>query len=159
MIHLDDIHIFGDVDAIVEYSDGRPTELHQGKNAILRTGRAALAAVLTSNVGDTFGQYVNRMIFGTNGTAGGVPKYVTDDRSGLFGLTVLSKPVVASVDPNSATTAIFTSVVAYGDANSLTLNEMALQMANGDLYSMRTFPDLNKTSTMQITFNWRINFV
>ena len=39
------------------------------------------------------------------------------------------------------------------------LNEMALQMANGQLYSMTTFPDLNKTEDMQITFNWRLNFI
>jgi hypothetical protein len=39
------------------------------------------------------------------------------------------------------------------------LNEMALQMANGDLYSMVSFPDLTKTSEMSIIWNWTLSFI
>jgi hypothetical protein len=53
----------------------------------------------------------------------------------------------------------FTSVIAFDDANGHNLNEMALRMYNGDLYSMATFPDLGKTSNMQITCNWRITML
>jgi hypothetical protein len=36
---------------------------------------------------------------------------------------------------------------------------MALVMNDGSLYSMATFGDIVKTNTMQITFNWRINYI
>ena len=49
--------------------------------------------------------------------------------------------------------------VTYTDANGSTLNEMALVMNDGSLYSMATFGDIVKTNTMQITFNWRINYI
>jgi len=54
---------------------------------------------------------------------------------------------------------VFTSVLDYDEANGFQINEMALQMNNGDLYSMSTFADLNKTSSMQITWNWKLSFV
>jgi hypothetical protein len=71
----------------------------------------------------------------------------------------LVKPVLASVDPTVLTQVIFTSVITFEEAIGITLNEMALQMANGELYSMTTFPDLGKTEEMQLVFNWRINFI
>jgi len=71
---------------------------------------------------------------------------------------VASKPIVASIDPTITSQVTFTSVLSFDDANT-TLNEIALRMNNEDLYSMATFPDLNKTNSVQITFNWRISFV
>ena len=53
----------------------------------------------------------------------------------------------------------FTAVVAKTDPYVGVMNEMALQMANGDLYSMVTFPDLTKTSLMQLTWSWDISFL
>jgi hypothetical protein len=67
--------------------------------------------------------------------------------------------VLANIDNSIPTQAIFTSVIKFDEAVGVTLNEMALQMANSELYSMTTFPDLNKTADMQITFNWRLNFI
>jgi len=66
---------------------------------------------------------------------------------------------LANSDTSVTAQVIFTSVILFSEGVGLTLNEMALQMANGDLFSMTTFPDLNKTSDMQITFNWRLNFI
>lgn len=148
---------FGDVDIWVD--EGVGVRRLAYANTILKTGRVALAKLISRSFKDVPNFYVNRMIFGDNGTAGGVPKFVNEDRQGLFGLTVVSKPVVASIDPAVPTQAVFTSVVAFGEANSVALNEMALQMANGDLYSMLTFPDLNKTSGMEVVVNWRISYV
>jgi hypothetical protein len=99
------------------------------------------------------------MIFGDGGTTAGVKKFVNTNRNGLFGVTRLTKPVTALVDDLNPNQAIFTSVITFDEVNSTTLNEMALQMQSNDLYSMITFPDLNKTSEMQITWNWRLNFV
>lgn len=148
----------GYVQAVIEYKSGE-IETIEFPNTVLTTGRQALAAGLAHDIGDQFNFYITRMLFGDGGTSGGATKYVNASRSGLFGVTRASKPVIATVDPNITTQVIFTSVIPYDEANGFALNEMALKMANDDLYSMVTFPDLNKTSQMQITWNWRLSFV
>ena len=55
---------------------------------------------------------------------------------------------------------VFTSVLPVNlGIEPVALSEMALVMASGDLYSMVTFQDLTKTSAMQITYNWRLQYV
>ena len=152
------IKTHGYVTAKIDYKDGRK-ETIEFKNTILRKGREALAKSLANDLGDTYQFYVNRMLFGDGGTAGGVVKYVDSQRNGLFGITRASKSIIAQVDPNIPSQVVFTAVLSFNDANGYALNEMALQMSNGDLYSMVTFLDLNKTDQMQITWNWRISFV
>lgn len=154
----DGLKTLGHVQAVIEYKSGE-IETLEFPNTVLTAGRQALAAGLAHEIGDQFNFYVTRMLFGSDGTAGGVTKYVNASRDGLFGATVASKPVIATVDPNITTQVIFTSVLAYDDAVDTVLNEMALYMANTKLYSMVTFPDLTKTSQMQITWNWRLSFV
>lgn len=148
----------GDVEIIAEWRDGRK-EILDVRNTILLAGRRALAQALANAIGDSFQFYVTRMIFGDGGTQSGVKKFVNANREGLFGVTRLSKPALANIDNSVPAQVIFTSVIKFDEAVGLTLNEMALQMANGNLYSMTTFPDLNKTEDMQITFNWRLNFI
>jgi len=148
----------GDVDLIIDYKNGKQ-ETKYVRNTILRAGRRALAKALANQIGAEFDFYITRMLFGDGGTSDGVKKYVNADRNGLFGVTRLSKPVMATIDPTIPTQAIFTSVITFDEGVGVVLSEMALQMATGDLYSMTTFPDLTKTEEMQITFNWRLNFV
>ena len=155
---VDSIRLTGDVERIIDYKDGR-REVLEFHNTVLRNGRIALAKTLANKIGTSFTYYVSRMLFGDGGTTNGVKKYVNYDRSGLFGTTRLSKPVIATIDPNLPTQVIFTSVITFDDIVGVVINEMALQMSNGDLYSMTTFPDLTKTAEMQITWNWRLNFV
>jgi len=128
-------------------------------NNLLKTGREALAASLANEIGDSYDYFISRMIFGDGGTSDGVPKYVNTERTGLFGLTRASKAVISTIDPNLKSQVVFTSILDFDDANDVTLNEMALQMNNGKIYSMATFADLNKTSSIQITWNWRISFI
>lgn len=128
-------------------------------NTVLRTGREALAASLANNVESIYDYYISRMLFGDGGTSDGVPKFINSERNGLYGLTRAIKPIIATIDPNMRSQVTFTSVLDFDDANGYTLNEMALQMNNGDFYSMATFPDLNKTSSIQITWNWTISFI
>jgi hypothetical protein len=156
---IETVKPIGDIEMIIEYNDGRPKEVRTMKNTVLKAGRIALAKSLANDVGNTYDFYVARMLFGNGGTAGGVPKYVDEGRNGLFGLTVLSKPILSSIDPNQTTQVIFTSVIAFNEVNNVAINEMALQMNNGQLYSMRTFPDLTKTDHIQVTWNWKLNFV
>jgi len=148
----------GDVEIIVRYKDGRE-ERFEFHNTVLKTGCEALAASLANEIGDTYDFFICRMLFGNNGTTGGVPKYVNADRSGLFGPTILTKPVVSNIDAQIPSQVVFTSVIDFDEVNGFVLNEIALQMSNNDLYSMATFADLNKTSLMQITWNWRLSFV
>ena len=148
----------GDVQALITFKDGG-SETIEFRNTILRKGREALALSLANRIGNDFDFFVNRMLFGSGGAISGVPKVVPTERNGLFGSTVASKPVVANIDPNNGSQVIFTSVVSYGEGNGQTLNEMALQLHNGDLYSMATFPGVTKTSQMQITWNWRLSFI
>ena len=131
------------------------------KNTILDAGKAALARVLTNNINDPFDFYISNMIFGVNGTTGDnqTVRYVDSSRTGLFGTTLISKSVLGSISSGSPATAVLTSVLAYGDANGSALSEMALVMASGDLYSMITFPSLNKTSGIQLTCNWSISIL
>jgi|TARA_Y100000034_G_C6831359_1_gene375281 hypothetical protein len=154
---IDEIKPKGQIEIVIENTSG-DIETRVFNNTVLANGRNALANVLANQIGDSFTFYIDRMLYGSNGTSGGVPKYVSTSRTGLFGATVASKPIVATIDPVITSQVTFTSVLSFDDANT-TLNEIALRMNNEDLYSMATFPDLNKTNSVQITFNWRISFV
>lgn len=154
----DAIRPIGDIEILTEYTNGT-REIFNVQNTVLLTGRRALTSCLAGNIGDSYQFYINRMLFGDGGTQSGVKKYVDAGRDGLFGVTQVSKPVLANIDSYIPTQAIFTATIKFEEAVGVVLNEMALQMANGDLYSMTTFPDLSKTEDMQITFNWRLNFI
>ena len=148
----------GYVKCVIDYDNGDQKTI-EFPNTVLTKGREALSASLARKIGENYNFYINRMLFGDGGATNGSTKYVSSDRNGLFGITRASRPVIATVDPNIPSQVIFTSVLTFNDANGYVLNEMALQMATGDLYSMVTFPDLTKTSQMQITWSWRLSFV
>jgi hypothetical protein len=148
---------YGEVEMLIEYSDGRASEKTTRQcrlNTILTGGKEAVVKSLAGDIGQTFSGYVCKMLFGTNGTVGGVPRFVDAGRNGLFGPTLISKNVTATLNPDTPNTVIFTAILTYSDAVGSTLNEMALQLANGDLYSMLTFGDITKSGTAQITYNW-----
>lgn len=152
---------YGEVEALIEYDDGR-TERHVRRcdlNIVLNNGKAAQARSLAGDIGSAFTNYVCKMLFGTNGTVGGVPRFVDAGRSGLFGPTLIAKNVTSIINPSAPNTVIFTTVLTFSDANGSSINEMALQMANGDLYSMVTFGDVTKTSSMQITYSWSLSLL
>ena len=151
--------VYGEIDALIEYNDGRKPKHWYRKNTVVNMGRTALAACLANDITDEFDYYISRMLFGSNGTTASGPKYVDASRNGLFGAADIWKPVIASIDPDNTNQVVFTSVLSYDEVVGVVLSEMALQMANGNLYSMTTFPDLSKTAQMQITWNWRITFV
>jgi hypothetical protein len=154
----EEIKALGDISGIIEYKDGTSKEF-SFRNTVLLKGRQALASSLARAFEGEYNLYISRMLFGNGGTSGGSKKQVNTSRNGLFGTEVASKPVLSNVDSNLPSQVTFTSVLRFNEANGNALNEMALQMSSGDLYSMVTFPDLNKTSEMQITFNWRLSFV
>lgn len=148
----------GDVEIIIKNRDGEITNRYF-TNTVLKKGKEALAASLANSFGNSYNFFVNRMFWGDGGTQGGVPKYVNASRTGLFGFVRAIKPVIATIDPVVRSQVVFTSVLDYDDANGYTLNEMALEMNNGDLYSLATFEDLSKTSNLSLTYNWRISYL
>ena len=151
------IESVGIIEMIINYEDRQ--EISVFKNTVLLNGRYALARSLANQFQGTFNFYIVEMLFGNGGTQGGSPRYVYSNRDGFFGVTVLSKPVISTIDVSLPQQTIFTTVIKSDEAVGQTLNEMALKMANGLLFSMSTFPDLNKTSQMTITYNWKINFL
>lgn len=162
----DSLGCMGDIQMIVETRGG--VEVVEFRNTILRTGREALALSLSNRIGGDFDFFVSKMLFGDGGSVGGTPKSVNTERTALFGVKRVEKPVVANIDPNNKSQVTFTSVVSYDEGNNFNLNEMALQLHGGvpssgssgpSLYSMATFPGISKTSIMQLTFNWRISFI
>lgn len=128
------------------------------KNKVVNGGRAALAKSLGNLFGGDYQYWIYSMNYGAGGTVGGVPRYVEATRAGLWGPTVASKAVLATfdADTNGIT---FTSVLLTTDAAGQTINEAALVMKSGDVFSQTTFGDINKTATMQITINWQMNMV
>lgn len=154
------VELKGYVTGKIEYACGK-IETIEFPNAILNTGRQAVAASLGRKIGDAFNFYINRMEFGDGGTTDGTTtKYVSAERNGFFGTTRASMPVIATIDQSVPSQVIFTSVLPFiSDANGYSLNEMSLKMATGNLYSMVTFPDLTKTQQMQITWSWRLSFI
>lgn len=156
---IDKIESVGFVEGTIINRNGHQEKINF-KNAVLLGGRAALVSTLTNNIGSSFNFYISRMIFGDGGVDGSnVIKYINPERTGLFGLTRATKSVIASIPQGVTTQAIFTSVLGFDDANGYGLSEMALVMNNDTLYSMAAFPTLNKTSDIQIVWNWRLNFV
>lgn len=148
----------GTVDMIIEYQNGKK-ECRSWNNTVLNNGKSVLASTLAGEIGSTFSFYVCKMVFGDNGTIGGVPRFVDTSRQGLFGPAVISKSVIANIDPTNPTQVVFTAIMTYDDAVDATLNEMGLQLADESYYSIATFGDITKTSLMQITWNWRMSFV
>lgn len=129
------------------------------KNTILKKGKEALAMSLANEIGDRYSFYISKMIFGDGGTLNNQPRIVDQSRNSLFGTQVVARPIISSIDPSVTSQVIFTTVLPFDTGNGSVLNEMALEMNNGDLYSMVTFSDLTKTDQIQITWNWRINFL
>jgi hypothetical protein len=149
----------GTIEGIIDFKD-KKQDVIKFNNTILRSGRSALALSLSNRIGDDFDFFISKMIFGNGGaTSTGTPKLVKDFQNSLFGSTVVIRPVISNIDPNNETQVIFTSVIPFEEGNNFSINEMALQMNNGDLYSMATFAGLTKTPNMQITWNWRLSFV
>lgn len=158
MYSTDNVKSVGTVSIEIQWKDGKK-EVKEFSNRVLRSGRIAQTKALANDFGSSFEYFVIGISFGSGGTAGGSPRYIDDTRTGLFGPTITTKPVISSINSDMPTQVVFTSVLAFDEAVGDIVNEMALKLASDDYYSMATFGDITKTSSMQLTFNWKINFV
>jgi len=148
----------GAVEVIIDYKDGTQ-ERHAFPNTVLNNGKEVLAKTLAGDIGTSFVFFICKMVFGNNGTIGEVPRFVDAGRDGLFGPAVISKNVIATIDPTTPTQVVFTAILLFDDAVGFSLSEMGLQLADESFYSVATFGDVAKTAQMQITYNWRVSFV
>lgn len=121
-------------------------------NTILLGASTSLASMLANKEEEKL--YISHMLFGD----GGNKKEVSRERTSLFGITRLKKPVIVQIDVDFPTVVMFTVTIEKVDANGYILNEMALQLNNGVLYSMSTFADLEKTEDMEIDWTWGLDF-
>lgn len=159
-LNTNNINYYGDINCKIKFKDGKEINKYI-HNDLLKTGRIALINSLSGNYGNEYNYNITNMIFGNGGTSTeGKIKIVNSERNNLFGTMVASKPVVVPTSTTSGYYVLtFISVLDYDDANGYALNEMALKMANGDLFAMATFGDLSKSSNMQLTWSWSLSFV
>lgn len=143
----------GDVQIIVK-TKNQPTIIINHHNKILRGAKVMATDALLNDFGDAFLGYVNAVIIGTNGVESGSPKVVDETRTGLFGTTLLTKPVIASRD--ETTRGVFTFSIGFDEGNGEDINEMALVMADGTLYSMTCFGSISKDDSKSIVCNWYV---
>jgi len=145
----------GFVDVTIQYDDGT-TEVSNFTNAVMVNGKLAISKILLNQIGDVNSFFINRMLFGDGGRNGGVPRIINSTNNNLYGTVRVVKPVSSSVNPNDATEIRFSSTLGKEDGNGIHIDELALQMENGDLFSMTTWSGFTKTNNMQITFGWKI---
>lgn len=152
--------IIGEIDMIRSRRGRGIVEVVSFHNAVLVAGKVATAKSLAGDIGSSYDFYICKMLFGTNGVdGGGIPKSVDPSRTALFGPVAVTKNAMAIVDESVPGRAIFTSTLLYSDGNGMALNEFALQMYNGDLYSMATRESTYKDSDEQLTFIWKLTML
>lgn len=133
------------------------TEILKFKNKVLDSGKKFLADSLLEKPVKPF--YIASMLFGDGGTEKEKPKEVLPTMTSLSGTARVKKDVIAQIDPEFPTQAVFTAVVEESEGNNFTLNEMALVLNDGTLFSLSTFPDLNKTDQFEIAWMWVVSFI
>lgn len=151
---VDCISIKGYVVRKITYRDGR-TECDSFSNTVLATARIAGTASLVSKEP----LYITHMLFGDGGCDKQQVKPVISNQEWLNGVTRAKKEVVAQVNPELPTEAIFTAALDFEDANGFNVNEMGLLTNTGKLFCMATFPDQGKTDNMRIDWDWHVIFI
>lgn len=148
------IAIKGYVVRKITYRDGS-VKCDSFSNTVLATARIAGAVTLVNKEP----LYITHMLFGDGGCEKQQVKPVVSNQEWLYGVTRAKKEIVAQVNPEMPTEAIFTAALDYEDANGFNINEMGLLANTGQLYCMATFPDMGKTENLKIDFDWHVIFV
>lgn len=152
---MENIKAIGPIHLIIE-EDGKNKKELFFTNRVLRSGHTTLCKYLINEQEDK--PYISEIIFGDGGAEGRTPKKIHPDRKTLFGITKLNKEIVAQIDPEDLSTLVIAVVVEKNEANDCMINEIALKMSNGDLFSMATFSGFEKTEKMRLTWIWRVLF-
>ena len=101
--------------------------------------------------------YISKMVFGTGGEDGTIPKTIDINREDIYN-SVLEVPVSPEWNIGYKTRFKCTGVISTTDCNSMRINEAGLKTEEGELFSMVTFSGLTKSSELKFTLNWTIVF-
>lgn len=153
---MESVKILGNINLEIEYSDGKKENL-KFKNSPLRQGKSALAQFVCSK--DSERIWITDMIFGDGGVEKNDKKTVNPNRNTLFGVARVVKPVVCQLDPEDPTKVIVSTILEKDEGNDYVINEMALKLNTGDLFSMATFYNLNKNEQMKLKWTWELLFI
>lgn len=153
----DSLQIRGRVEILLDHEGGRDRWVIP--NTVLLNGKRAVVRSLAYDIGGSFTNYIDRMVFGDGGEESGVPKAVKASYTGLFGTARAAVTATASLLPDVVNQVVYTSVLTPSHAVGFTLNEAALQMANGGFFSLVTFPGIPKTPSLTLTFNWTLTVI
>lgn len=152
----DKISIRGYIIGKIRYLDGS-VESFEFPNTVLNSAKARMADFLINENPKPI--HITNILFGDGGFEGDQRKEVNPTQTSLFGIVRASKKVVRQVDPEIPTQLIFSVTLEHEDANGHTLNEMALQMNDGELFSISTIQNLTKTDQMALDWLWVVNFI
>lgn len=140
---------------VAEIKENGKVKVLEFPNNVLSSGKKWMAncAIAENSV------YISHMIFGDGGVEEDREKEVDPSQSNLFGVTRASTKVIAQINPEVPNEVIFTGVLGFEDGVGHNLNEMALQLSNGELFSMATFAGTSKTDQMEASWSWYVCFV
>jgi hypothetical protein len=128
------------------------------KNQLLNPGRRFLLSNLIPRPSSS-PIFIKSILFADGGTHNNEVRMVEPEMEHPFGVIRMRKEVISQVNPEVPTEALFSVTVGENEGNDFTLNEMGLELSNGDLFSLATFPDFNKTSQMALDWSWSVCFV
>jgi len=145
----------GTLRATKVFPDGRKEDIFEQKNLIMLLSKSY---ILGSIYKPTFSlNLVNRLQVGIGGTidpAGLYPKTVNQNLSALF--TPLLYVTASYVENTTVPSVTFIADVDQTLGNGSLITEAGLLMTNGNLFNIKTFPGIPKTSDFSIHFEWTI---
>jgi hypothetical protein len=128
------------------------------QNQLLNGGRRFLISNLLQRPSST-SIFLKNMLFGDGGAVNDDVKPVVPEMEQMFGVTRMKKEAVVQINPEIPTQLLLTVIVPENEGNDFALNEMALELSDGTLFSLATFPSFNKTDQMELTWLWSVFFV
>jgi len=152
----DKILVRGHIIRKIRYLDGS-VESFEFPNTLLNSAKVRMADFLINENPKPI--YITHILFGDGVFEAGQKKEPNPTQTSLLGIVRASKKVVKQVDPEIPTQLVFSVTLENEDANGHVLNEMALQMNDGELFSISTFPNLTKAEDFAVDWLWVVDFI
>jgi hypothetical protein len=145
----------GVLKAELVYPDGRRELAFEEKNLIVLTAKQVLLSSLY--VANQLSDPIINLNIGTGGCIdpqGLFPKPISQAMTSLF-TPLLSVPTSFTIN-SAAPSVTFIADVDQGTANGQLITEAGLFKASGNMFNIKTFPGIPKTSEFSIHFEWTI---
>lgn len=137
------------------YPDGRRELVFEEKNLIVLTAKQVLLSSLY--VANQLSDPIVSLKIGTGGTIdpeGLFPKPISQAMSSLF-TPLLNVPTSYTINA-AAPSVTFIADVDQGTANGSLITEAGLYKASGNMFNIKVFPGIPKTSEFSIHLEWTI---